>query len=101
LIRELGVECRKVPLSGALANRLGDDFAGDVKAWVFGPGLAPLTLEVKARSGGAGFATLERWLGSCDALVPKRNGAPPMVALPWEVWAREVWARVIAEVSRA
>ena len=66
------------------------DFAGDVKAWVFGPDNEPLTLEVKARAGGAGFATLERWLGSCDALVLKRNGVPPMVALPWHVWARVV-----------
>jgi hypothetical protein len=48
---------------------------------------------VKARAGGAGFMTLERWLGSCDALVLKRNGAAPMVALPWHVWARIV-ARV-------
>jgi hypothetical protein len=93
LIRDLGVPCRKVPLSGALANQLGADFAGDVKAWIFGPDLDPLTLEVKARAGGAGFMTLERWLGSCDALVLKRNGAAPMVALPWHVWARIV-ARV-------
>ena len=88
LIRDLGVECRKVPLSGALAKRLGADFAGDVKAWAFGPDVQPLTLEVKARAAGAGFATLERWLGTCDALVLKRNGVPPMVALPWHVWAR-------------
>ena len=26
LIRDLGIECRKVPLSGALAKRLGADF---------------------------------------------------------------------------
>jgi hypothetical protein len=95
LIRDLGVPCRKVPLSGALATRLGADFAGDVKVWVFGPNLDPLTIEVKARAGGAGFTTLERWLGSCDALVLKRNGVPPMVALPWRVWAR-----IIAAVPR-
>ena len=88
LIRDLGIECRKVPLSGALAKRLGADFAGDVKAWAFGPDAPPLTLEVKARAGGAGFATLEKWLGDCDALVLKRNGVPPMVALPWVTWAR-------------
>lgn len=93
LIRELGVECRKVPLSGALAKRLGDEYAGDVKLWPFGPDNAPLTLEVKARAGGAGFATLERWLGSCDALVLKRNGVPPMVAMPWTLWARLLTGR--------
>jgi hypothetical protein len=83
----------KVPLSGALANQLGPDYAGDVKAWVFGPDTTPLTLEVKARAGGTGFITLEHWLGSCDALVLKRNNAPPLVTLPWSVWARLITRR--------
>ncbi len=95
LIRDLGIECRKVPHSGALAKRLGADFAGDIKVWPSGPDVQPLTLEVKARAGGAGFATLEKWLGDCDALVLKRNGVPPMIALPWRVWARLLKAGVV------
>jgi hypothetical protein len=93
LIRSLGIECWKVPASGALAARLGDDFAGDIKALIFGPDTSPATLEVKSRAGGAGFAVIEGWLGSCDALILKRNNAPPLVTLPWSTWARIIARR--------
>jgi hypothetical protein len=32
---------------------------------------------------GAGFATLERWLGDADALFLRRYRADPLVVLPW------------------
>jgi len=43
---------------------------------------------VKGRKSGAGFTTLEGWLAEYDALFLRRNGAGPLVVLPWRVWAR-------------
>jgi hypothetical protein len=37
---------------------------------------------------GAGFTTLESWLGEYDALFLRRNNADPLVVLPWRVWSR-------------
>ena len=83
----IGIGAARVPFSGSLARQLGEAFAGDVKVWALGPDAPPLTIEVKARAGGAGFTTLEKWLGNFDALVLKRNGQQPMVVVPWVVWA--------------
>ncbi len=82
-----GVIARRVPLSGALGKRLGPDFAGDLKIWIRGDAAPPLTAEVKGRADGTGFVVLEKWLGTCDLLILKRNRATPMVVLPWATWA--------------
>lgn len=84
----VGVIARRVPLSGAAAKRLGPDFGGDLRVWVFGDEQPPLVAEVKARSAGGGFIVLEKWLSNHDMLVLKRNHAPPMVVLPWATYAR-------------
>jgi hypothetical protein len=83
----IGVPACKVLRSGALANKLGPDFAGDVKLWPRGAAERPLIGEVKSRSNGDGFATIERWLSNHDVLFLKRNGKPPLVVLPWSTWA--------------
>ena len=44
--------------------------------------------EVKARKSGEGFATLEKWLGAADLLFLRRDRQPPMVVMPWSVYAR-------------
>ncbi len=77
------------PLSGAA----GGSFSGDVDVYACGPDAAPLVAEVKARANGAGFTTLERWLGDNDALFLRRDRAEPMVVLPWRTWARIVGQR--------
>jgi hypothetical protein len=41
---------------------------------------------VKARKNGAGFTTLETWLGEYDALLLRRNNSEPLVVLPWRAW---------------
>ena len=41
---------------------------------------------MKARSTGAGFATLERWLGENDVLFLRRDRQEPIVVLPTRVW---------------
>lgn len=43
---------------------------------------------MKKRKGGAGFTTLERWLGEYDALFLRRNHTDPMIVLPWRIWVR-------------
>lgn len=48
----------------------------------------PLVGEVKSRTSGSGFATLQRWLGSNDLLVGKQGRELPLVAMPWPTWRR-------------
>ena len=45
---------------------------------------------MKARAGGEGFKTLERWLGGNDALFLRRDRAMPLVVLPWATYCRLV-----------
>ena len=82
--KDIGVHAERYPLSGASRFR---GSGHDLDLYVFGKDEAPLVAECKARKGGAGFTTLERWLGEFDLLVLRRNHADPMVVLPWRVWA--------------
>jgi hypothetical protein len=84
---EIGVHAERYPLSGASRFR---GSGHDVDIYLFGTDYAPLTAEVKARKGGAGFATLENWLGEYDVLFLRRDNADPMVLLPWRVWVQLV-----------
>jgi hypothetical protein len=43
---------------------------------------------VKARKHGSGFIQLEDWLGEFDVLFLRKDGANPLVLLPWHTWAR-------------
>ena len=78
LHREMGIAAERMPLSGAL----GGDLAGDVEI----PGVG--RAEVKCRAGGAGFKTLERWLGDNDVLFLRRDRSTPLVVLPWQSYVR-------------
>ncbi len=81
LHKALGVEASRVPLSGSA----GGAFSGDVRVVIDGH---ELTGEVKARRGGAGFKTLERWLGDNDLLFLRRDRQTPLVVLPWTTYSR-------------
>src|SRR5262249_62079704 len=81
----LGIKAERYPLSGASRFR---GSGHDVDIYVFGNEEAPLVAEVKKRKDGAGFTTLENWLGQYDLLVLRRNHADPMIVLPWRVWAQ-------------
>src|SRR5438128_1694996 len=88
----LGVHAEKVPLSGA-SRYQGNGADVDVYPW--GKEAAPLCSEVKSRSTGGGFATIEKWLGMADALflirdqdLPGQPAPPPLVVLPWATWVR-------------
>jgi hypothetical protein len=81
--KAVGIHAERYPLSGSSRFR---GTGHDVDVYVFGKDAAPIVAEVKSRKGGAGFTTLERWLGSYDALFPKRNNTDPIVAVPWRLW---------------
>ena len=74
--RALGVHAERYPLSGSTRFR---GAGHDVDVYVFGSGEAPLVAEVKGRKNGAGFTTLEKWLGEYDLLILRRNHADPMI----------------------
>jgi hypothetical protein len=74
------VNARRVPLSGSV-----DGFEGDVIVQLHD---GEIRGEVKARKRGAGFVTIERWLGDSAALFLRRDNARPIVVVPWETWAR-------------
>ena len=90
--KALDVHAERIPLSGASRFR---GCGNDIDIYVFGKAEAPLGAEVKARAGGAGFSTLDKWLSDYDALFLRRNGADPLVLVPWRVWAR-----ILGEVRR-
>lgn len=78
--KDIGIDAERVPLSGAA----GGSYTGDV---VIGPTASPpLRAEVKARKAGAGFTTLERWLGTNDLLFLKRDRQTPMVVMTWDTY---------------
>ena len=78
LHRAIGVSASRVPLSGAA----GGEFSGDIR---IGDGMVG---EVKARSKGQGFATIERWLGKNNFLFLRRDRASPLVVMTWESYAK-------------
>jgi Holliday junction resolvase len=85
LHRALGVKAERYPLSGASRFR---GCGHDVDIYALGSDQTPLVAEVKARKDGAGFTTLEQWLGEFDALFLKRNHGDPLIVLPWRTWTR-------------
>lgn len=90
--KSLGIHAERYPLSGASRFR---GSGHDVDVYPFGRDDAPITCEVKCRKNGAGFSSIERWLGEFDALFLRRNNADPLVVLPWRVWAA-----LLAKVQR-
>jgi Holliday junction resolvase len=80
--KAVGVHAERYPLSGASRFR-GAGHDVDIYAFKDEP---PLVAEVKARKSGAGFATLENWLGEYGALFLRRNNADPLVVMPWRMW---------------
>ena len=83
--KALGVHAERYPLSGASRFR---GSGHDLDIYALGRDAAPLVAEVKARKDGAGFTTLQRWLGDYDLLFLKRNHADPLIVMPWRVWAQ-------------
>jgi hypothetical protein len=71
LLREAGLEAKRVPLSGS-----APDYPGDLEVVV--PGLGRVLVEVKARK----RLALEAWLEGRDLLVLKGDRRPPLAVMP-------------------
>jgi len=74
--RDLGLDARRVPLSGAAPGWAGDLEVNGMRG------------EVKGRANGGSFKTIEKWLGANDLLFLRRDRADPLVLLPWSTWAK-------------
>ena len=82
LHKALGVHAERYPLSGA--NRFRGS-GHDLDIYAFGTEEGPLVAEVKSRRSGAGFVTLEKWLGEFGLFL-RRNNAAAKAVLPWRAW---------------
>lgn len=71
-LRAAGMECARVPLSGAA----GGEFGSDVRLTFLGE---PRTAECKCRADG--FRELYKWIGGNDALFLKADRQEPLVVL--------------------
>ncbi len=73
---------------GVHAERVGVAYAPghDIDLYPFGRDAGALVAEVKARKDGAGFKTLESWLGENDLLFLMKDRSDPLVVIPWQVW---------------
>lgn len=78
LFQAEGFNARRQPLSGAIAA-----FPHDVQVSDLFQGT---NIEVKARKNGEGFAQLDKWKGSADLLVLKKDFSNPMVYLDWDLF---------------
>src|SRR5437868_1496876 len=79
LHQALGLNCCRVPLSGAV----GGEFSGDLRLHLVGH---QLRAEVKARRNG--MKTLIDWLADNDLLFVRLDQQQPLVVLPWRTWTR-------------
>ena len=84
MFKEWGFDAERVPLSGAA----GGSYTGDIICT--DPDLGRMVCEVKARASGAGFVTLERWMGDNDMLILKRDRQTPMFVLSGALMERMV-----------
>lgn len=74
-----GLPCWRVPLSGAIGGSLhGDLKLGPRKEW---------TAEVKARSTGEGWKTMERWMAGCEVMFLHRDRSEPLVVMSWDTYS--------------
>ncbi len=71
LLREAGLEARRVPLSGSAPG-----YPGDLEVEL--PGLGKVVVEVKARK----RVSLEAWLEGRGLLVLKPDRRPPLAVMP-------------------
>ena len=78
LFQAEGFNARRQPLSGAI-----QDFPHDVQISDLFDGT---NIEVKARKNGEGFAQLDKWKGSADLLILKKDFSNPMVYLDWNLF---------------
>jgi Holliday junction resolvase len=89
MLKDIGLPAKRMPLSGAAPGYKGDIQIND------------LLCEVKSRKGGAGFTTIERWLGENDYLFLHRNHAQPLVVMNFDHFATLVKGGVSTETHKS
>jgi len=80
IFNDAGVECKRVPLSGAC-----DGFKGDLIARIGGE---DVQVEVKVRANG--FKQIYGWLDGNDLLVLRADRAEPLVVLPLRFYLDDI-----------
>lgn len=80
LHKEMGVECQKVPLSGAVK---AEGFDCDLRIKI---PPEPLKAEVKARANGEEFRSVATWLEGNDLLFLIKDRAEPLVVMSWDTY---------------
>lgn len=76
-LEKAGIQARRTPMSGALGIH-NPAWAHDITITHAG---FDLTVEVKARANGEGFATLRRWKGAADLLILRADRAEADVVM--------------------
>ena len=79
MLSDAGVQCTKVPLSGAA----GGAYSGDLDIHIVSGQKKHLRAEVKCRKEGTGWKTIVKWLGDNDYLFLKQARSEPLVVMPW------------------
>lgn len=74
MLQEAGLPAEKVSRSGYSTH---DIMIGD-----------ELSAEVKARKGGDGFKTIERWAEGVDVLFLKSNHSKPLAVIPFSLFTQ-------------
>lgn len=73
---DIGVETKRVPLSGVLGGEFRDDIV-----LPYGRG------EIKMRRGATGWKTLKVWMKDTQAMFLLEDRTLPLVVLPWATYA--------------
>ena len=81
LFEKEGYRARRQPISGAILG-LPHDVVVKIK------GLGELNIEVKARKGGAGFKTINKWIGSAHLLALVEDFEEPKFVMSWRTLKR-------------
>ena len=84
LFQAEGYNARRQPLSGAIQA-----FPHDVQVTDLFDGN---NVEVKARKNGEGFTQLDKWKGSADLLILKKDRTSPMICMDWEQFKLYLYA---------
>lgn len=81
LFEKEGYRARRQPMSGAI---LGLPYDVIVKI----EGLGELNIEVKARKGGVGFKTINKWIGNAHLLALVEDFEEPKFVMSWTTLKR-------------
>lgn len=81
-----GIKAERVPLSGAS----GGSYTGDVDWYPLGKDEPVLVGEIKGRKEGAGWKTLQRWLGENQFLILHADRSERLYVIPESVIERLV-----------